>query len=166
VRSVKRELINAGIDEATIFPDLDGLGRAVGAEYAVEMNPWPHLDVVTRLQPSKAYPGEVGVFAISRIRKNTRPFRGENEEIVWLDRQSIATFAMSKSSRKLYTDFSLIRGERRGCPISFNRLTIAWYLKEEKPGFKANVRPDQYFEFYAVRDIDEGEELLTDFSPL
>jgi hypothetical protein len=166
VRAIKRELINAGIDEATIFPDLDGLGRAVGAEYAVDTDPWPHLDVVTKLQPSKAYPGEVGVFAISKIRKNGRPFRGENEEIIWLDKKSIAKHGMSKSARKLYADFSLSRAERFGCPTSFNRLTVAWYLKRPKSGVKANVRPDRYYEFYASRDIAEGEELIAEFSPV
>lgn len=165
VRAIKRELIEGGIDEATIFPDLDGLGRAVGAEYAVDKDPWPHAGVVTRLQPSKAYPGQVGVFALSRIWKGDRPFRGENEEIVWLEKKSIAHQRMSKPARRLYKDFSLDRAGRLGCPISFNRLTVAWYLKEAKAGFKANVRPNQYYEFYALRDIAASEELIAEFSP-
>ena len=71
VCAIKRELIDGGIDEATIFPDLDGLGRAVGAEYTADKDPWPHLQVFTRLQPSKAYPGQVSVFALSKIKKGS-----------------------------------------------------------------------------------------------
>jgi FRG domain len=65
VRVIKRELIDSGIDQATIFPDLDGLGRSVGAEYTADKNPWPHLQVLTRLQPSKAYQVKL-VFSRSR----------------------------------------------------------------------------------------------------
>ena len=165
VQAVKRELINSGIDEATIFPDLDGLGRAIGAEYTSDIERWPHSNVLTRLQPSKAFPGQVGVFAISRIKKGVRPFRGENEEIVWLDRRLLDAQRLSKPARQLYKDFSLDRGGRRGCPTNFNRLTVAWYLKKAKTRMKPNVRPDQYYEFYALKDIAAGEELIAEFVP-
>jgi hypothetical protein len=166
VRAIKRELINSGIDEATIFPDLDGLGRAVGAEYAEQKDPWPHIRVVTKLRPSKAYPGRVGVFAIANIKSGDRPFRGENEEIIWLDKKSIAEEHMSRSAREFYAEFSLKRTGRLGCPTSFNRLTPAWYLRRAKAGAKANVRPDRYYEFYAMRNIALGEELIAEFSPV
>ncbi len=165
VCAIKRELIDGGIDEATIFPDLDGLGRAVGAEYTADKDPWPHLQVFTRLQPSKAYPGQVSVFALSKIKKGVRLFSGENEEIVWLDKKTIKQQRMSKPARKLYKDFSLVRDGRLGCPTSFNRLTVAWYLKQAAPGIKPNVRPDRYYEFRTLRDIAPGEELIAEFSP-
>jgi hypothetical protein len=41
---------------------------------------------------------------------------------------------------------------------------VAWYLKKAKAGVKANVKPDQYFEFHALRNIAVGEELIADFS--
>ncbi len=165
VRSLRTELLRAGIDEATIFPDLDGLGRAVGARWTPDEDPWPHLGAMTRLRPSKAHPGKVGVFAISAIKKGDRPFRGENEEIVWLDKGSIARHRMKISVRKLYSDFGLHRGGRTGLPTNFNRLTVAWYLKKATSRSKANVRFDKYYEFYATRNIAEGEELIADFSP-
>jgi hypothetical protein len=165
VQAIKGELIDSGIDEATIFPDLDGLGRAIGAKYTEGEDPWPHTQVLTRLLPSKAYPGRVGVFALSKIRKGVRPFRGENEEIVWLDKKSITKQHMSKAARKLYRDFSLDHAGRLGCPTSFNRLTVAWYLNQAKAGMKPNIRPDQYYEFYALRDIAAGEELIAEFLP-
>jgi hypothetical protein len=72
---------------------------------------------------------------------------------------------MSKPARKLYKDFSLVRDGRLGCPTSFNRLTVAWYLKQAAPGIKPNVRPDRYYEFRGLRDIAPGEELAAEFSP-
>jgi hypothetical protein len=165
VRPIKRELIDGGIDEATIFPDLDGLGRAVGEAYSLDQDIWPHRNVMTRLQPSKSYFGQIGVFAIFKIKKGQQPFRGENEEVVWLEKKLFVQQRMSKSSRALYKEFSLERAGRIGCPTNFNRLTVAWYLKRARSGVKANVRPDHYFEFHALRDIVAGEELIADFSP-
>jgi FRG domain len=165
VREIKEELIDCGIDEATIFPDLDGLGKAVGAEYAENTDPLPHSGVVTRLELSKAYPGRVGVSAISEIKKGQKPFRGENEEILWLEKKTIKKAHLSSPARKLYREFCLERGERLGCPINFNRLTVAWYLRHAKAGLAANVRPDRYYEFHALRNIKAGEELIADFIP-
>lgn len=165
VRKIKRELIDAGIDEVTVFPDLDGLGRALRDRYSVDREPWPHQNVVTKLQPSKRYPGQIGVFAIAPIRKGRRPFRGEDEEIVWHEKALLRAARMSAASRALYTQFGLKRADRIGCPTSFNRLTVAWYLKPATVRAMANVRPDRYFEFYALRDIAAGEELIADFRP-
>lgn len=165
VRSIKRQLINSGIDEATIFPDLDGLGRAVGAEYVVANEPRPERGVMTKLRPSKVSPGNIGVFAFAGIKKGTRPFQGENEEIVWIEKKVIAGRKLSSVIRQMYKEHTLERGDRLGCPLTFNRLTIAWYLQRATSGVRPNVRPNQFFEFYAVRDIAAGEELIADFSP-
>jgi len=165
VGSIKRELIDSGIDEATIFPDLGGLAKAVEVEYTDDHHELPHLGVVTRLEPSKAYPGGVGVFALSTIKKGQKPFLGENEEVLWLDKKTIDKAHLPSAARKLYGDFSLHRDGRVGCPINFNRLTVAWYLRPAKPGVAANVRPDRYYEFHALREIRPGEELIADFSP-
>jgi hypothetical protein len=165
VKDIKQELILAGIDEATIFPDLDGLGRAIASEYASEIDPAPHLGVVTKLGPSKVHPGEVGVFAIEKIKKGVHPFRGENEEIVWIDRKRIKNQRMSKGARKLYKDFGLNRDGHVGCPTSFNRLTAAWYLERARAGHMANVGHDEYYEFRALTDIRPGEELIAELWP-
>lgn len=139
---------------------MDGLGRAIAAAYNLERDSLPHSGVAAELKPSGASRGRVGVFALSEIKKGDRPFRGENEEIVWFEKRLIAHRRMPIRVRQLYKDFCLERDGRLGCPVSFNRLTAAWYLQSAKSGFKANLRPDQYYEFYALRNIRPGEELI------
>ena len=75
-------------------------------EYTGNNDRLPHLGVITRLRPSKAYLGRVGVFAISTIKKGQRPFVGENEEILWLDKTTVDKAHPPSSARKLYEDFS------------------------------------------------------------
>lgn len=53
VSRIRRELETSGIDEATIFPDLDGLGRTVSARWKVNTLPAPQANVYARLRPSK-----------------------------------------------------------------------------------------------------------------
>lgn len=163
VLDIKRELNAGGIDETSIFPDLDGLGRSLAEAWEADP-PEPHENCLTILRPSKVSPGEVGVFAILPIKKGERPFRGGNEEIVWYDKKDIAAMRLPRQVRKLYQEFTLKREGRIGCPVNFNRLSLAWFLREAGPKRKANVQSNEYFEFYALTDIAAGEELVADFS--
>lgn len=73
-----------------------------------------------------------------------------------------------KQLRQLYDDFAVVkngkhaRPKRYGCPTHFQRLTMSWYLNEPKPGEKPNVRCDENYEFIALRNIRNGEELTVD----
>jgi hypothetical protein len=60
-----------------------------------------------------------------------------------------------------YEDFAIIKRQRCGCPVSFNRLTPAWFLNESKT---PNVRCDENYDFYTVREIATDEELTVDYS--
>lgn len=161
VSSIKRDLETVGIDEATIFPDLDGLGRTVCARWRVTENAPPHTNVHTRLQPSKIH--GVGVFAIRRIPRGMRLFLGDNEEMLWTDKPAFAREI--KPIRKLYEDFAVIANGRYGCPQNFNRLTMSWYLNEPMSGQRANVACEkESYDFVALRDIPSGEELTVDYS--
>jgi hypothetical protein len=158
VREIKKELETSGIDEAVIFPDLDGLGRTVCARWKFDSPAPPHMNVHTRLQPSNVHKGAVGVFAITKIAKGTRLFLGDNEEILWVKEESFSR--QPTHVRTLYEDFAVRRGQRFGCPITFNRLTMAWYLNEPNRGQTPNVgRVDETQGFVALRDIRSGEEL-------
>jgi FRG domain len=55
VRDIKRDLETCGIDESTIFPDLDGLGRCVSAKWTPQRLASPHAGVYTRLGRSTVY---------------------------------------------------------------------------------------------------------------
>ena len=83
VGAVQDCLQTCGINETTVFPDLDGLGRYIEEGDKAADRSFPHDQVFTRLRPSRIANGQVGVFAIRKIRKNTNLFLGDNEEIVW-----------------------------------------------------------------------------------
>ncbi|MGO9777922.1 MAG: FRG domain-containing protein [Terracidiphilus sp.] len=158
VREIRLDLLDYGIDDTTIFPDLEGLGRALSTSYRNVKEKSPHRGVFVRIQPSKLHKSGVGVFAIMRIPKNRRIFADENEEVLWMTKQSLPK---TGPLRKLYDDFAIIKGDRYGCPTSFNRLTPAWFMNESKT---PNSRCDENYDFYTMRDINPGEELTVDYS--
>jgi hypothetical protein len=158
VADMRLALKNYGIDDSTIFPDLEGLGRALVTSYADVPKESAHKGVYVRLKASKLHKGGVGVFAIRRIPRNTKIFAGENEEILWRARASLPK---SGEHRKMYDDFSIIKGDWYGCPPSFNRLTPAWFMNESK---KPNTQCDENYDFHTLREIAKDEELTVDYS--
>jgi hypothetical protein len=76
--------------------------------------------------------------------------------------------AANKQLTQFYDDFAVVkngkdgRPERYGCPRRFDCLTTSWYLNDPKPGDRPNVRCDENYDFLALRDIKEGEELTVD----
>jgi hypothetical protein len=165
VRAIQRELEASGIDEATIFPDLDGLGRSLSSKWREDRHRLPHEGVYARLRPTRKS-GGIGVFAIRKIRKDAPVFAGENEEVLWLDKGSVSP-RTSHEVRKLYSDFALARDGRYGCPPNFNRLTMAWYLRQTRNGERPNLRwNSDGYSFSAVRNISPGEELTVDFNSI
>lgn len=163
IRTMRKELEIQGIDEVIVFPDLDGLGRALCARWRLDSPAPPHTKVYTRLRPSNVAEGGVGVFAIREIKKGTLLFFSDNEEVLWVEKEVFAK--EPKEIRRLYSDFAVERDGRYGCPQNFNRLTVAWYLNEPAPGEEPNVRcVRETLDFFALRDIKKGEELTVDYS--
>jgi hypothetical protein len=64
------------------------------------------------------------------------------------------------SMRRLYDDFAIIKGEIYGTPLSFNRLTPAWYIQDSK---SPNMECDEDYDFCALRNIRSGEELTVNY---
>ena len=118
-------------------------------------NNLPHDGVYARLYCSPIH--GVGVVAIRDIKRNTLIFKGDDADLVWLEKRQIIDLPIK--IRKLYDDFAVIKGDRFGCPVNFNRMTPAWYLNEPKPGEPPNVGANEEYEFFALRDIRKGEEL-------
>jgi hypothetical protein len=163
VIAIRQELESCGIDEATIYPDLGGLSRSIALRWQSNWQVVPHEGVYTRLRPSRVDKSGVGVFAIRPIPKGTALFENDNEEMVWILEKDRPTG--SPELRKLYEDFAVVRAGRYGCPPSFNRLTMAWFLNEPKRGDRPNVGCDaQSYDFFALRNIKTGEELTVDYS--
>ena len=158
VAKIVRQLEIAGITEATVFPDLEGLGRQVGNDWQSGQESKPHSNVFTRLAPSKIDKGGVGVFAIRKIRKDKELFAGDHDEMLWVEERSLPK--KPRAIRKLY-DFSVIKNGRYGCPPTFNLLTMSWYVNHSD---KPNLKCTRDYDFIALRDIEVGEELTVDYS--
>lgn len=120
----------------------------------------PHSGVYTRIGCSKI--SGVGVFAIMRIPKGTNIFQYDNSETVDININEIAN--IDDGLKKLYDDFSIISNGNYTCPKNFNNLTVAWYLNDSDESHPANVSCDDQYNFWAIRDIEKGEELLVDSS--
>jgi hypothetical protein len=158
----RSELEGFSVDEATIYPDLEGLGKCV-ARWTGDGKPLPHEEMYTRLKPS---PIEgVGVFAITKIKKGTVLFSGDADEVRWIDASDLPR---NKALREFYQRFAIIKNgkngkpKRYGCPRNFHRLTMSWYINDPKRGEKPNVICDDSYNFRAARNIKEGEELTVD----
>jgi hypothetical protein len=160
---IRGELADYGIDEAVIYPDLEGLGKSVSNWLPDDGEQLPHSAVLTRIRPSPIH--GVGVFAISGIKKGTRLFAPDSGEMRWIEPDRLPK---NKHLRQLYDDFAVVkngkdgRPKRFGCPRHFDALTVSWYLNDPKPGEKPNVRCDENYEFWALREIKEGEELTVE----
>jgi len=126
----------------------------------------PHDQVYTRLgvsklKPSSAYGGDspgVGVIAIQDIPQGTLVFSPDDDETANVLRRDIER--LPAAIKKLYTDFCVERDGAFTCPVSFNKLTPAWYVNDCAEDREPNVKPDESLRFFAIRDIQAEEELL------
>jgi hypothetical protein len=156
---IRGELEDYGIDEATIYPDLEGLGKSVARWLPTDEHA-PHEGLYTRLQPSPI--DGVGVFAIRKIKKRTLIFSGDLDEIRWVRAEELPK---ATHLREFYKKFAIVkngnddRPKWYGCPRNFHQLTMSWYLNDPKLGDKPNVTCDENYDFWSSRDIKRGEEL-------
>ena len=117
----------------------------------------PHYKVFVRIAPSKI--NGVGVFAIREIKKGQYIFYGDNEKLVWIERNKIKH--LPTKIKKLYEDFCVLKNGCYGCPNNFNLLTPAWFLNHS---VKPNLGCDKNYNFYSIKKIKMGEELTVDYS--
>jgi SET domain-containing protein len=116
----------------------------------------PHADVYTRLGTSKIH--GIGVIAIKNIRKGTNIFPDVDDNIIWIQKRRISK--VSAEMRKLYTDYCVLKEKQYGCPESFNRINISWYLNHSS---KPNASANSLFHILTTRNIKKGEEITLDY---
>ena len=104
----------------------------------------PHVNVYTRLQVSPTH--KVGVFAIRDILKDINIFKGEEVDMVWIDKIKVKN--IDPELQKLYDYFCVLRKGKYLCPKNFNMLSVGWYLNHSSK--KANIK--------------KGEELFVDYT--
>lgn len=158
IPQIRRTLGACGIDETAIFPDMEALGRAVTTNWITPCKRLPHDGVYARIQKSRTH--GVGLFAVRDIRTGTKLFGGDDSGMVWVNEKEIA--GLPKQVKRLYTDFGVLKDGRYGCPVSFNQLTPSWYLNDSKRA--PNLRCDENYDFFALRNIKAGEELTANYS--
>jgi hypothetical protein len=117
----------------------------------------PHERVYARLMPSQIH--GVGVVAIESIPKGTYVFEPDDDALISVP--AGATKSLSPVVRRLYDDFCVLKSDKYECPSSFNKLTPAWFLNNSKD---PNMAADSSLKFYAIRDIEAGEELTADYA--
>jgi hypothetical protein len=154
---IRQELGDLGIDEVTIYPDLQGLGISVRKSSLEESRIQPHEKLYTRLRPSKIH--GVGVFSIRPIKKGTLLFSHDSDEMMWVKEDELPKRGYL---RTFYKDFAVWKNGRCGCPPHFHRLTMSWYLNDPPKGKEPNVICDANYDFRARRDIKPDEELTVD----
>jgi hypothetical protein len=115
--------------------------------------------VYTRLGVSLIH--GVGAVAIRDIKKGTLVFAPDDDDTVKIPKQR--TEQLPPAIKALYHDFCVLEDGKYECPVSFNKLTPAWYVNDcgqDEP----NVAPDSDLRFKALRDIKAGEELLARYA--
>jgi hypothetical protein len=97
----------------------------------------------------------VGVFAVHDIKKSAhlRLFGGMETVAVERRKEDIPEF---------FKTYCVDRGEIMMCPRDFGCMEVGWFLNHSD---KPNAYHENY-EYYALRDIKEGEEITIDYNSL
>jgi len=107
------------------------------------------------LKPSKF---GVGVFVVHDISKGTylRLFGDESKV------ENRSCIRDTKDVPGLFKDYCVNRENGLMCPRDFGNMPVGWYLNHSK---NPNAFHKNY-DWYALRDIEAGEEILIDYNSL
>jgi SET domain-containing protein len=112
------------------------------------------------LKPSKF---GVGVFAAHNIIKGTYLRLFGNEKMdgeIKLENQ-VRVFNYSDVP-EIFKNYCVSRGDKLACPQDFGCMPVGWYLNHSD---NPNAFHKDYH-YYALRDINEGEEIMIDYNVL
>jgi hypothetical protein len=101
----------------------------------------------------------VGVFAIRDIPAGAEIFSGDSNEMRDIDQRDIEN--CDRAIKKMYEDFCVYKGGKWKGPTHLNNLTIGWYLNHSEV---PNLRCDGEYNFFAIRQINDDEELTVDYT--
>ena len=99
----------------------------------------------------------IGVFALSHIPKGTllKLFDGTDYRLI--SRRKSVSIAKSVLERYCVEDSAGYH-----CPADFHRMSVGWYLNHSEQPNAGGKREN----YYALRDIREGEEITIDYATL
>ena len=120
------------------------------------------LNVYCRIGPSKV--NGVGVIAIRTIPEGFNPFISPRDmDVVKIPSSEIKeSVAISASQKQLVKDMCVEDDGFYYLPFDgLNELGVAWYLNHSK---EPNMETQDGVEFFALRQILAGEELVVDYS--
>ena len=107
------------------------------------------------LKPSKH---GVGVFTVHGIKAGTYLQVFSNEERTGQGARRIDKEKVPETLK----DYCIDRGDQLACPTDFSAMSIGWYMNHSKTPNAAHKN----YRYYAMRDIEAGEEILIDYNTL
>ena len=114
-----------------------------------------------RLRPSTISGAGVGVFAVTAISKGTNLMElfapDDFRRLTW------AEFAALDAPSEVKENFATRYETECFVPRDFNRISVGWYLNDSE---EPNLAHDESYNYFAVRDIAAGEELLIRYDDL
>jgi hypothetical protein len=113
-----------------------------------------------RLLPSPVH--AVGVFTTEPVRRGERLPLWDSDDWRFV---SLAE-ADADPEMRAFRDVYCVRVDGGyNCPLAFNRMSIGWYMNHsDDPNVHSSAELN--FEYYALRDIAAGEEILCDYRQL
>ena len=114
-----------------------------------------------RLKPSTIADAGVGVFATTDIPRATvlKGLFAEDD----VRRLTWAEFAALRLPDEIKENFVTRYDTECFLPTSPNRMSVGWYLNDSS---EPNLAHDANYDYYALRDIAAGEELLIRYDDL
>lgn len=101
----------------------------------------------------------IGVFATEDIKKGSHLRLFGDEETI-----DLRSLVRKKDEIPLvFRDYCIDHGAELICPNDFGQMHIGWYLNHS---YTPNTYPDADYKWYALRDIQMGEEITIDYNSL
>ena len=114
-----------------------------------------------RLKPSTIVGAGVGVFATNDIPRGTKlPELFGADDVVRFSREEFAALELPD---EIKDHFTVRYDTEYFLPKLINRMSVGWYLNDST---EPNLGHDSAYNYFALRDIAAGEELLINYDEL